>query len=80
MCQGTKPKAYFHEDTMKFSLTSKFLVHSYRNTLIYLYGFENEGFRMLELIRPLFINPAATTAQGFHFQKRKYSFRLVIWK
>ena len=37
MCQGTKPKAYFHEDTMKFSLTSKFLVDTYRNILIHQY-------------------------------------------
>ncbi|KRT17360.1 hypothetical protein ASU31_06730 [Pedobacter ginsenosidimutans] len=60
MCQGTKPKAYFHEDTMKFSFTSKFLVHNYRNTLIYQYGFENEGFSVPGIILMLLINAAAT--------------------
>jgi hypothetical protein len=44
MCQGTKPKAYFYEDIMKFSLTSKFLVDAYRNILIYQYLFRNEEF------------------------------------
>lgn len=43
MRQGTKPKAYFYEDTMKFGFTSKFLVDRYRNAWIYQHGSGNQG-------------------------------------